>query len=911
MRQALALLAFNRGLVSVLGMARADLKRLAMSAEVMTNWMCRVLGSMMLRPGTKFIGDPYADAATKLLPFIFSASDKAMLEMTNLIMRVWISDALLTRPAVTTAVAGGTFPSAASLAANWSDNDEAGCTSAWVAAAQVGFTGTGTLAAIRRQTVAVVESGTEHALRVIVSRGPLTIRVGSSSGADDYISETALGTGTHSLAFTPGAGSIYIEFNSRLERVVYLAECRIEVAGVVTLPTPWLTANLGNLRNDQSGDIVYVACNGYQQRKIERRGTGRSWSVVLYEPLDGPFRTANTGTLTLTPNAIFGNGTLTASRALFKSTHLGALFAVTSTGQTAAKSMVALNDATPSIQVTGVGTDRTVTINLAGLSGTGNTVVLERAFDNATWIAVGAPYSWVADAVGAYIDGLDNQIVYYRLRCSVYAAGATSATISIPTGSVRGVCRLTAITSSVLASMEVLSNFGTTGASSDWEEGAWSDYRGWPTAVRFYEGRLYWPGKDRIVGSISDGFESFDPEVVGDSGVINRSIGSGQVDTINFVLALQRLILGGQGAEHSCRSTAFDEPLTPTNFNIKKASRQGSSSMVDGVEIDNKGIYVQRGGIRVFELSFSTEAYASDYASTQLSQLVPNIGYPGIVRIGVQRQPDTRVHFVRSDGTVAVLVFDSVENVICWLNVTSPAAGGLVEDVLVLPCDEGEQEDHVYYVVKRTIMGATVRYIERWATEAEAKGDQQLCFLADSAVSYTGALTNTVSAVHLAGQNVAIWADGKDVGTTDGSDGTVTYTYTLDASGNATLPETVTNYVVGLPYTAQWQSAKLVQIQSQLGTSLIDMEIIDGLAVIARDMHPLALRFGADFDHLDNMPSIEEGAPVLPDDVHAEYDGDPFPFPGKWSNDARLCLQAQSPRPVTALAIMCIVKAND
>ena len=32
--------------------------------------------------------------------------------------------------------------------------------------------------------------------------------------------------------------------------------------------------------------------------------------------------------------------------------------------------------------------------------------------------------------------------------------------------------------------------------------------------------------------------------------------------------------------------------------------------------------------------------------------IVPRIGYPGIVRAAVQRQPDTRIHFVRSDGTV-------------------------------------------------------------------------------------------------------------------------------------------------------------------------------------------------------------------------------------------------------------------
>jgi hypothetical protein len=46
-----ALLAFNRGLQSRLGLARIDLERTALAAEVQTNWMPRSLGSMMLRPG--------------------------------------------------------------------------------------------------------------------------------------------------------------------------------------------------------------------------------------------------------------------------------------------------------------------------------------------------------------------------------------------------------------------------------------------------------------------------------------------------------------------------------------------------------------------------------------------------------------------------------------------------------------------------------------------------------------------------------------------------------------------------------------------------------------------------------------------------------------------------------------------
>jgi hypothetical protein len=381
------------------------------------------------------------------------------------------------------------------------------------------------------------------------------------------------------------------------------------------------------------------------------------------------------------------------------------------------------------------------------------------------------------------------------------------------------------------------------------------------------------------------------------------------VDSINFMVALQRLILGGQGAEHSCRTTAFDEPLTPTNFNIRKASRQGSSSEVDAVQIDDTAIYVQRGGIRIFELAFDGSIF--EYASTQLSQLVPTIGRPGIVRIGVQRQPDTRVHFVRSDGTVVLLVFDKIENVVCFVNIDSPAAGGLIEDVDILPGDEGEEEDHVYYTVHRVINGVHRRFRERWATEEQGRGDQAQCMLADAYIAGSGDATTVLTGLAaLEGEEVAVWADGKDIGSIDMEDGSIEYAYTV-AGGQITLPAPVSSWVVGLPYTAPWESGKLVQIQSQLGTSLLNQEIIDGLGVIATDLHPRGLRFGPDFEHLDNMPSVENGAPLDPDAMQSDYDEQPFTFPGTWSNDARLCLQAQSPRPVTLLAAICEVQAND
>src|SRR3990167_2103155 len=123
MSQNIPFIAFNRGIISELALARADIKRVALSAEIMTNWIPRTLGSMTLRPGLGYIGSTKDNLASKSIPFVFSQTQKARLELTANIMRVWISDALITRAAVSTAVTNGTWP--VNLT-GWTDNDEAG-----------------------------------------------------------------------------------------------------------------------------------------------------------------------------------------------------------------------------------------------------------------------------------------------------------------------------------------------------------------------------------------------------------------------------------------------------------------------------------------------------------------------------------------------------------------------------------------------------------------------------------------------------------------------------------------------------------------------------------------------------------------------------------------------------------------
>lgn len=912
MRQVPALFSFNHGMISPLGLARTDQKRAALAAETMTNWVARILGSMSVRPGLGYLGSTSDNQPARLIPFVFSTTDTALIELTEQALRIWIDDVVVTRPAVSTAVTNGDF---AADVTGWTDADEAGATSDWSAtggyvspygltpAGLMRLVGNGTAFAIRRQqvTVSVTDKNVEHGLRIAVAGGPVILRVGSTSGSDDYITEVTLDTGEHCLAFTP-TGSFWVEFKNRNERYAYIDSCNIENSGELTFGTPFLAADLGFIRYDQSGDIIYFACGkstdtiGYKQLAIERR-SAHSWSIVYYRPDDGPFRVENTTTTTITSASFLtGNVTITASSPIFNSRHVGSTWEHISVGQRVAASITAQNTFSNSIQVTGVGAARNITIVLTGVWVA--TVSLQYSIDNVTWVDVSGK-TWTANTAVGYTDGLDNQTIYYRLGVETgnYTSGTVGITLLIPSGSITGYFRITAFTNSMSVSAEILKALGGVTATTLWSEGKWSDYRGYPTSVRFHEGRLWWAGRNGISGSVSDGFYSFADTVVGDSGPLNRTIGSGPVDDISWILSLQRMVVGTQGSEISIRSSAIDSPLTPTDFSLKVCSTQGSSSVEPG-KIDLDGIYVDRTGIKVYKLAFDLRNYLyPDYSSSDLTAIVPELGLPGIVRLVIQRKPDTRIHCVRSDGVVMLAIFDATENVLCWQLIETD---GEIVDACVLPAANGSTEDRVYYVVRRTINGSSVIYLEKWAKETECRGGT-LNKQADSFITFTNSpASTTVSGLsHLIGESVVVWADGACVN----DDNVDIKSFTVSGSGTITLDTAATTGIVGLPYTAQWKSAKLGLQPSETSTLLTQQKRISHVGLVAAYIHAKGLQYGADFDHLDDLPGIEQGAVVSPNTVRTAYDEQEFPFPGTWLTDARLCLEATAPRPATVLAV--------
>lgn len=784
----------------------------------------------------------------------------------------------------------------------------------------------GGLARIEKHVI-VSDTGTEHSLAVNIERGPVTVRVGSSSGDDDYISEAALGTGYHNLSFTPESNFyITLQSDAIVDRVV--RSLNIGDSGTVEIQTPWAASNLDDIRYDQSADVVYVDCNGVRPQKIERRGSGRSWSVVDYAPEDGPFLTSPSSSAKLSVSHFHGNTTLNSNIPVFRPSHVGSLIQIFHEGQGGQWILGGIDAKTDAIKVTGMSdtgletgtSERSITFTATGAFTGG--IDIERSSDgpDVGFKKISTNLGNVPDTGSFTItinDQDDNISVWYRARMDQWTSGAAVIDAVYSGGAVTGRARITGYNSNTDVDIEVLSRFSDTGISDNWQFGYWSQSRGYPTALQLHGGRLGHAQGGSMFLSASDNYESFDVGIEGDAAPIIRTLGSGPVDTINYMVSVLRLLIGTAGAELSVRSSSLDEPLTPDNASAVPFSTQGSANL-RAVKLDSRAVMVQRSKQRVFAFG-PAENTLADYEGFELTLLVPDLLAAGVVSIAIQRQPDTRLHCVLGDGTVGVLTYEPSEEVIAWAKWESDTGTTpKVERAMVLP---GIEEDAVYYHIKRTINGTERRYLEKWAKESECLGDTGLCWLMDCAVRFsdTGRATTFADAApHLAGESVVVWGD-LDTGSTPYVDVSpdvngVQVRHAIDTGGDLTitgLTEGINQGVLGLPYKGTWKSSKLTYA-AELGTALGQVKRVPQASIVLYKTHQHGISYGArDTGHLDKLPSVINGKRVDQDTIHETLDNVAVPVPATYETDPRLILRAMSPRPATILAVVPTVSTNE
>ncbi|AVX04237.1 hypothetical protein MXMO3_01711 [Maritalea myrionectae] len=907
--------AFNIGVVDKDKLPRVDLERMRLAAEQQQNLLPLTTGAMFVRPGTEYIAETPSSEEVLLREFVFGATDSALLEFGDEKLRIYNSDALLTRGAVTSTVGSDLidYTDISTDGGNVQDTGIAFGATYGFTGIELNVTGQGGIAGIR-QAVSTSNANEQHALRIRVHSGSLRFKCGSATGTDNFFAKTTLKPGTHSLAFTPTTSSYYIEFTREENGVGVLQSCQVEAAGVVEIDAPWTTNDLQNVRLAQSADVIFVGVGitGRPQR-IERR-SAESWSIVEFAPFDGPWA-----------NYIYA----AEDQIEFNSTEFFQLVKGTSSGPNLGldnhpavgpKDFVKVEHSdrgvntvlsaeaqfTDPIRVTGIKSanwhDREWTYTISG-TWTG-TLKWQRSFDAADFGYKDFRESTASATIDITTnktsikneDDDDNAIVYYRLGFSRgdYTSGSAEIDISYGGYGGTGIFRKHYESLTVGSLGNVISPIKGTGLSSAWKPCAWSSYYGFPSAPALFDGRLFWIRFDKIWGSISDAYESFDEDFEGDAGTIARSIATGGVDGAQWILPLQRLVVGTSGATISARSSSFDTPLTPSDFTLRAFDSVGCAN-VDAVSVDNRGIFVERSGKKLFHLVF--DGGERDYKAHEISKLTNDIFDAGVKQLAVQRRPETRIWAVLNDGSVVCLVYEPEDEVLAFTTVI--VADGEVESVAVLP---GSSADNVYFSVKRTIDGSTVRYVEKLAKDSEALPNN-ICVSLDSSKIYRDiSSTATLTGLdHLEGEEVRVWADGSPL--------IDTYTVT---SGQITLSTAVTNAVVGLPYTARYKSARLAY-GGEGGTAMGQIKKVNNINMVLTEFVRDGVKYGPEFDNadhpLDPLPVLVDG--VSADEISSTvFDDTKLEFDGGWDVDSRVCLEVRSPNVAKFVSLILDVETN-
>ncbi len=907
----------NNGEVSPATLARVDQERAQLWAETQENLLPFTIGKSMMRPGTTYLGASSSNNLARGVEFVKGLASVAGLELTAAKLRVWVDDALVTRASVTSTVTNGDFSSSVGWTLTTSGGAVANINSTVSGALWMACPYRGGMASCVR-SVTTTSTNTQHALRIVVTRGPVSFRCGSSSGGDELIEETTLDTGEHSLAFTPAASPYYVYFSSRREPGVIVNSITVESAGVMSIDAPWAEDELFAIQYDQSGDIVFLAHTNWQPRKIERRGDA-SWSLVKYEFIDGPFTATRTAPVRLAIGASRGNTTLFCDGDFFKTSHVGALFHLTHDRMDATFGLGTSETYTNPWRVTGVNSsdynDRAFGVVISGTWV--GTLRTQRSVDgddagfrdfpreastNTVDITANASYS------NSDVD--DNLIAWYRMGfgSGLYTSGAADIRVIYNGHGGSGVCRVTDYTGGTQVDVEVLDDFVHGYFTDSWLEGEFSDRRGWPSAVSFHDGRLIWQREDKFRASESDDFTAFNLDTEGDAGSIQRDVAtSGAVFNTNWLLSLSRLIIGTDGAEVPARSDAFDTPLTPTNIAFKNASTVGSGPY-SPERLDKQGFFIARSNTRMFKLRYNFEQ--QDYDSEDATELHEDLGedHDGFTEIAAQRHPQPYLWVTMGDGQCALLLHSPKHEISSWVRVVTD---GEIESVYVLP---GTTEDSVYLWVKRTINGSTVRYHEKVCLRSEALG-AATTKLADAG-SFTAGPTSTITATHLAGETGLV-AWGTSTGSIYGPIGTLASdglsgSLSCSTAGSIALGASYSNVFVGLPYAGRYKSAKLAY-GAEGGTALMQDKIIPQVGLLMSDVHKNAIMTGPDFDRLESFAIRSDSGAILASSasVKESHDAKLQPAGGSWSPDSRVCLQVNAGHPATLNALAISIRTQE
>jgi hypothetical protein len=355
-------------------------------------------------------------------------------------------------------------------------------------------------------------------------------------------------------------------------------------------------------------------------------------------------------------------------------------------------------------------------------------------------------------------------------------------------------------------------------ANGSWDyesgyEAVWSSGKGWPRSVTFHEGRLYFGGsKSRpstIWGSKVGLFFDFEATEGLDDDAVEATLDTNTFNAIVDIISGRDLQVFTTGGEFYVPQSGLD-PITPTNFFVKTASRNGTQQGVRVQQLESGTLFIQRQGKSLNEFAY-TDTQAT-YVTQKISLLAGHL-LKGPSRLALRRsvatdENDLLLMTNANDGTMAVFSLLRAQNVI------APSEFITVNGAYI---DVSVDISTIYTVVRRTINNDNQFYVEIFDND----------LLTDSA--RTGGIELEASVMHLPGATVNVILDGS-----------VQANQTVPTSGLnvVTFPRiSATSYEIGLPITVLARTMP-VDLKLQTGTRIgFKKRIVEVNALVVDTQH--------------------------------------------------------------------------
>ena len=404
----------------------------------------------------------------------------------------------------------------------------------------------------------------------------------------------------------------------------------------------------------------------------------------------------------------------------------------------------------------------------------------------------------------------------------------------------------------------------------------------YPAAVSYFEQRRCFAGSissPQTIWMTRSGTESnmaYSVPVRDDDRVKIR-VAAREANRIKHLVPLSSLlILTGAGEWRMAANNS--DAITPTSVSVKPQAYIGASE-VQPVVVNNTCLYAAARGGHVRELSYSWQASGFDTGDVSLRAAHLFDGQ-SIVDMAYSKAPIPVVWCVSSSGKLLGMTYVPEQQVAAW---HQHETDGFIESCAVVA--EG-QEDALYLLVRRTVNGSQVRYIERMASR---RFDQlQDAFFVDCGLTYRGGSpVSTISGLgHLEGKAVAVLADGG------------VQPQRVVSGGAITLDNPATVVTVGLPIVAR---ATTLPFSAKVDNAFGYGRTKNVNKVWLRVAASSGIKAGPDAARLREFAQRRAESPGSPPALRSE--DVPIVLDPSWGQDGSMTVVQDQPLPLTLLSM--------